>query len=177
MADNMRGSLDELSSAWEDLGIQVYEQHDGALRKMVVRLADLIGSVKNWAAANPQLASTLTALAGGLAVLIAGFGALTLALVSILGPFIVIRYGLSLLGIKAGGLFGVLVNLARGGFGILGSAIMFVGRLLLANPIGLAVAAIGLAAYTLYRYWEPVSYTHLDVYKRQGEMPAPAHLQ
>ena len=157
MADNMRGSLDELSSAWEDLGIQVYEQHDGALRKMVVRLADLIGSVKNWAAANPQLASTLTALAGGLAVLIAGFGALTLALVSILGPFIVIRYGLSLLGIKAGGLFGVLVNLARGGFGILGSAIMFVGRLLLANPIGLAVAAIGLAAYTLYRYWEPIS--------------------
>ena len=33
MADNMRGSLDELSSAWEDLGIQVYEQHDGDVYK------------------------------------------------------------------------------------------------------------------------------------------------
>ena len=157
MADNMRGSLDELSSAWEDLGIQVYEQHDGALRKMVIRLADLIGSVKNWAAANPELASTLTALAAGLAVLIAGFGALTLVLASILGPFIVIRYGLSLLGIQAGGLFGLLVNLARGGFGLLANAIMFVGRLLLANPIALAITAIGLAAYAIYRYWEPIS--------------------
>lgn len=157
MADNMRGTLDELSSAWEDLGIQIYEQHDGALRKMFQRLADLIGSVKSWAAENPGLSSTLTALAGGLAVLVAAFGALTLALASILGPFVVIRYGFSLLGIQAGSLLGLLMNLARGGFGVLANAIMFVGRLLLANPIALAVTAIGLAAYAIYRYWEPIS--------------------
>lgn len=113
--------------------------------------------MKNLAAANPELASVLTALAAGLAVLIAGFGALTLALTSILGLFIVIRYGLSLMGIQAGGLFGVLANLARSGFGMLGKAILFVGRLFLANPIGLAVTAIGLATYAIYRYWEPIS--------------------
>lgn len=157
IADNMRGSLAELSSVWEDLGIQVYEQHDGALRKMVIRLAGLIGSVKNWAAVNPELASTLTAIAGGLAVLIAGFGALTLALASILGPFIILRYGLSLMGIQAGSLFGVLANLARSGFGMLGKAILFLSRLFMVNPIGLAVTAIGLAAYAIYRYWEPIS--------------------
>lgn len=157
MADNMRGSLDELSSAWEDLGIQIYEQHDGPLRKMVLGLADTIGKVKAWAVANPQLASGLTAAAAGVAALVAGLGALTLTLASILGPFIIVRYALTMLGIQGAGLVGVLVNVAGKGIGGVGRAVMVLGRLLMANPIGLAVTAIGLAAFAIYKYWEPIS--------------------
>ncbi|AZR93242.1 phage tail tape measure protein [Bordetella trematum] len=157
MADNMRGSLDELSSAWEDLGIQIYEQHDGPLRKMVTGLADTIGKVKDWAAANPKLASGLTAAAAGVAALVAGLGALTLTLASILGPFVIVRYAFTMLGIQGGGLVGVLVNLARKGIGSVGRALLLLGRILMVNPIGLAVTAIGLAAFTVYKYWEPIS--------------------
>lgn len=157
MADNMRGSLDELSSAWEDLGIQIYEQHDGPLRKMVVGLADIIGKVKAWTVAHPQLASGLTAAAAGVAALVAGMGALTLTLASILGPFVVVRYALTMLGVRGGSLLGVLVNLARAGIGGVARALLVLGRVLMANPIGLAITAIGLAALAIYRYWEPIS--------------------
>ncbi|MGH8466087.1 MAG: phage tail tape measure protein, partial [Pseudomonas sp.] len=157
MADNMRGSLDELSSAWEDLGIQIYEQHDGPLRTMVKGLADTIGKVKAWAVENPQLASGLTAAAAGVAALVAGLGALTLTLASILGPFVIVRYALTMLGIQGGGLMGILMNLAGKGIGGVARAIQVLGRVLMANPIGLIITAIGLAAFAIYKYWEPIS--------------------
>jgi len=157
MADNLVGDLDELSSAWEDVGIQVEELHDGGLRKLVRGLAGVVGSVGEWMKANPKLAGALTMGAAAVALLIAAFGALTLAMAAVLGPFVVVRFGLSMLGIQGGSLLGVLFNLAKGGFGLLGGAIMTVGRLLMANPIALAVVAIAGAAYLVYQYWGPIS--------------------
>lgn len=37
-----------------------------------------------------------------------------------------------------------------------GKAVLFLGRALLMNPIGLAITAIALGAYLIYRYWEPI---------------------
>lgn len=156
MADNLKGDLDQLKSAWEDLGIEIEEQNDGPLRAITQGFAGVVGSIKTWAAENPKLSQALTVIAATLAVVIAGLGALTLALASILGPFIIVRYALSLFGIQGGSLLGVLWNLTKGALPALGRAILFVGRLFLANPIGLAVTAIGLAAYAVYRYWEPI---------------------
>ena len=156
MADNLVGDLDELSSAWEDVGIQVEELHDGSLRKLVRGLAGVVGNVGEWMKANPKLASALTMGAAAIAALIAAFGALTLAMAAVLGPFVMVRFGLSMLGIQGGSLMGVLFNLAKGGFGRLGGAIMTVGKLLMANPIAVAVLAIAGAAYLIYQYWGPI---------------------
>ncbi|CAO3872188.1 phage tail tape measure protein [Achromobacter mucicolens] len=156
MADNLVGDLDELSSAWEDVGIQVEELHDGSLRKLVRGLAGVVGNVGEWMKANPKLASALTMGAAAIAALIAAFGALTLAMAAVLGPFVMVRFGLSMLGIQGGSLIGVLFNLAKGGFGRLGGAIMTVGKLLMANPIAVAVLAIAGAAYLIYQYWGPI---------------------
>lgn len=38
-----------------------------------------------------------------------------------------------------------------------GRAILFIGRALLMNPIGLLITGIAIAAYLIYRYWEPIS--------------------
>ncbi|MCP2517047.1 phage tail tape measure protein [Achromobacter mucicolens] len=156
MADNLVGDLDELSSAWEDVGIQVEELHDGSLRKLVRGLAGVVGNVGEWMKANPKLASALTMGTAAIAALIAAFGALTLAMAAVLGPFVMVRFGLSMLGIQGGSLLGVLFNLAKGGFGLLGGAIMTVGKLLMANPIAVAVLAIAGAAYLIYQYWGPI---------------------
>lgn len=156
MADNLVGDLDELSSAWEDVGIQVEELHDGNLRKLVRGLAGVVGNVGEWMKANPKLAGALTMGATAVALLVASFGALALALAAVLGPFVMVRFGLSMLGIQGGSLLGVLFNLAKGGFGLLGGAIMTVGKLLMANPIALAVVAIAGAAYLIYQYWGPI---------------------
>ncbi|WP_312438591.1 phage tail tape measure protein [Achromobacter sp.] len=156
MANNLVGDLDELSSAWEDVGIQVEELHDGNLRKLVRGLAGVVSNVGEWMKANPKLAGALTMGATAVALLVASFGALALALAAVLGPFVMVRFGLSMLGIQGGSLLGVLFNLAKGGFGLLGGAIMTVGKLLMANPIALAVVAIAGAAYLIYQYWGPI---------------------
>ena len=59
-------------------------------------------------------------LAIGLAALITLFGAQTIALASILGPFAMIRLGLSLFGVKAMGLLPILKAV--------GTAFMWLGR-------------------------------------------------
>lgn len=39
---------------------------------------------------------------------------------------------------------------------MVGAVLMFVGRALLMNPIGLFITAIALAALAIYKYWEPI---------------------
>ncbi len=73
--------------------------------------------------------------------------------------------------IAANGVMGTTMNMIKGSVGgvisllkgglvgslkLVGHTIAFVGRLLLMNPIGLLVTAIGIAALTIYRYWEPI---------------------
>ncbi|GKW14762.1 phage tail tape measure protein [Pectobacterium carotovorum subsp. carotovorum] len=43
------------------------------------------------------------------------------------------------------------------GITLVGRAVMIMGRALLMNPIGLLVTGIAVAAYLVYRYWEPIS--------------------
>lgn len=52
----------------------------------------------------------------------------------------------------AAALSGALVK----GLMLAGKAVLFLGRALLMNPIGLAVTAIGVAAFVIYKYWEPI---------------------
>ncbi|ECJ7921594.1 phage tail tape measure protein [Salmonella enterica] len=43
------------------------------------------------------------------------------------------------------------------GLMVAGRAILFIGRALMMNPIGLLITGIAIAAYLIYRYWEPIS--------------------
>ncbi|MGN5592551.1 phage tail tape measure protein [Stutzerimonas nitrititolerans] len=156
MGDNLVGDLDELSSAWEDLGIQLQEQQNGPLREVTQTLANVVGNVKSWIVENPKLASNLVKTAAGVGLLMAGMGGLTLAIASILGPFAMVRYGMMLFGIRGVGLASTLFNLGKTALPLVGKGILFVGRALAANPIGLAITAIAGGAYLIYRNWEPV---------------------
>lgn len=42
------------------------------------------------------------------------------------------------------------------GLKLVGQAILWLGRALMLNPIGLAITGIALAAYLIYRYWAPI---------------------
>lgn len=93
------------------------------------------------------LAAGLATAAGGFLLVGAGMAALRFAgtalqLMPLLGG------GLMMLGKGAG--WAVIALRA------VGTAVLFVGRALLLNPIGLAVTAIAGAAYLLYRNWTPV---------------------
>lgn len=148
MGDNLVGDLDELSSAWEDLGIQLQEQQNGPLRKLVQGLANVVGSVKGWIVENPVLASQIVKTAAGLGILMAVMGGITLALASILGPFAMVRFAMMLLGIKSLGLVT--------GIKAVGSVLLWLGRIAMANPIGLLITVLAGGAYLIYKNWDAV---------------------
>lgn len=112
--------------------------------------------ITNFAKENPVLASYIGKAVLWVGLLAAGFGALSLGAAALLGPFAVVRYGLGLFGIKAAVLSPVLTLVTRT-IGFAASAVMWLGRALLMNPIGLAVTAIATAAFLIYRYWGPIS--------------------
>lgn len=161
-------------------------------------------AVSGWFKANPELASTLTKAAVAVAVLAAAGGGLTLVIAGLIGPFALLRYGMSLSATAAHGLFAALWRLAQSALVMLGkamlatanaafwlaralmtgllrglmaaaqaalfmaktlavvlvrglmmaaNAVLMLTRALLLNPIGLAITAIALGAYLIWKNW------------------------
>ncbi|BCL90703.1 bacteriophage membrane protein [Ralstonia solanacearum] len=105
---------------------------------------------------HPTLAKAAAVAVGALAASLLVLGPIMLAVASVLGPYAMLRILFGKLGVTGGVLSGVLRGLA-GAFGVVWRAVAVLGRVLLLNPIGLLVTAIAVAAYLIYRYWEPIS--------------------
>jgi TP901 family phage tail tape measure protein len=109
--------------------------------KAIDKITSIITAFNAWATLNPELA-------GGLTTVVIGITALVAAL----------AIGKILFGVVGG----ALMSFARV-LMFLGSPIMFVIRMIwmltaamLANPIGLIIAAIAIAALLIYKYWGPI---------------------
>ncbi|MFN3456480.1 MAG: phage tail tape measure protein [Novosphingobium sp.] len=105
-----------------------------------------------WAQRNPELAGTLTQLAAGFVAARIGLGVLQFAFGSIIGPLgSAIRFAR-----MAGPVFTTLRTAAL----FLGQGVMRAGMMMLANPMVLAIvaigAAIGLLAYLVYANWAKI---------------------
>lgn len=88
-----------------------------------------------------------------------GSGLLTVARYS--GLFlrgVTMALGAPLMMVARGGLFlgKILGGTLLFGLKLAGQAVLWLGRALLMNPIGLLITGIALGAYLLYRYWEPI---------------------
>lgn len=156
MADNLRGDLSAMGSAWEDLGIQLQEQQNGPMREITQTLTGIIGGVKGWIAENPKLAANIVKTAAGVGVLMAGMGGLTLAIASILGPFAMVRYGMMLFGIQGGGLASTLFNLGKTALPLVATGLRLVGAAAMANPVGVLIGTLALGAALIYANWSRV---------------------
>jgi TP901 family phage tail tape measure protein len=156
MADNLKGDLTTLSSAWQDLGIELEEQQDGPLRGLVQSVIGIVRGVKAWAKENPVLAAALVKTAAIIAGLALALGGLLVTVASVLLPFIALRFMFAQLGIRLPGLIGLLWNLGKTVLPLVGKALLMIGRALMLNPIGLAITAIAGAAYLIYKNWDAV---------------------
>ncbi|MCU7123736.1 phage tail tape measure protein, partial [Salmonella enterica] len=153
-----------------------------ALSEAVIPLLD---SFAKWLAANPQIVTGIASLIGGFLMFkatVTGVGLFTN--IFFLTPIASMVKGITLLRTKwlllqtafsAGGkLAGVAKSfgsMARGalslgkilaggllrGVMMAARAVMFLGRALMMNPIGLIITGIAVAAYLIYRYWGPIS--------------------
>jgi TP901 family phage tail tape measure protein len=118
-------------------------------------LGDMAQGMGAWARENPRLAGGLMKTAAVIAVLLTVGGALMLMVASILGPMAVLKFSMTTLGMQ-GGLMANVFKVLLGPMRLVGSAILFIGRAMLMNPIGLAITAIAAAAYLIYQYWGPI---------------------
>lgn len=155
------------------------------LKDLIKTLGDIANSVGAWARENPKLAGGLVKVVAAIAGLAFVFGGLALTMASMLGPFAVLRYGMTMFGLQGGGitsmlgrLMPTLTGLARNVFpmfvqgvrmlamtmgGALVTALRTAGIALwglAANPIVLIIAAVVAAlaggAYLIYKNWDAV---------------------
>ncbi|EPI0777070.1 phage tail tape measure protein, partial [Yersinia enterocolitica] len=139
--DNLDGDLKNLSSAWEDLEIEVFEKQDSALRKLTVTATDWLINVAAWAKKNPELVGTITKVTGAALALVAGLGALGLIAWPVMAGFNLLLAGAGLLGT---------------GFSLMAGTIA-TALTALTWPIVAVVAAIVAGGLLIRKYWEPIS--------------------
>ncbi|MEA9392993.1 phage tail tape measure protein, partial [Acerihabitans sp. TG2] len=138
--DNLDGDLKNLSSAWEDIRIQIFDGHNASLRKLTQSANAWLTSVDDWMKKNPRLTTMLTAMAGVLTALVGGLAILGLAAWPVITGF----------------------NLLLAGGQLLGAGLLVVGEGIaatfatLALPITLIVAALIAGALIVRKYWEPI---------------------
>ncbi|EMB4111278.1 phage tail tape measure protein [Serratia nevei] len=200
--DNLDGDLKNMSSAFEDIQIEVFDKQDSGLRKLTQSATKWLGVAGQWAKDNPELSGTLfklvlglTAVIGGMAIL--GFlaGPVISGFSLLMGPTLGLTKGLFRLGrfaakfsfkgvIGAGrGLTAVmkftggavgrsLLTMGGGmlklmsivgrlsfaglvkGLRFVGTAVMWLGRIMMANPILAVIGLIAMAAIYIWQNWE-----------------------
>ncbi|WP_175908432.1 MULTISPECIES: hypothetical protein [unclassified Burkholderia] len=144
-------ALEKVRNLRTVIGEQVLPVYNRALELTTNVLERLLGFAKEY----PNFTRAVAIGAAGLGVLLAVLGTLTIALAGILGPMAIVRYGLTMLGMR-GGVLSTGVRLAAASFQVLGRVLLLVGRAFLTSPIGLIAAAIALSALLIVKYWEPI---------------------
>ncbi|EPQ8857981.1 phage tail tape measure protein [Escherichia coli] len=141
MQDNLGGDFKEFQSAYEAVGTDLFDQQEGALRKLTQTATKYVLKLDGWIQKNKSLASTIGIIAGGALALTGIIGAIGL----VAWPVIT---GINAI-IAAAGAMGAV-------FTTVGSAVMTaIGAV--SWPVVAVVAAIVAGALLIRKYWEPVS--------------------
>lgn len=145
--DNIGGELKNLRSAWEEVGISISEVNEGPLRELIQSLTGITRRVGTWINENPALVQTLSKVVAVIIGLLTVMGGLTFGVITFLGPMLIARFILARLGIS------ILPMLGKALL-VVGKAFLWLGRLLLLNPIGLIITAIAAGAYLIWKNWD-----------------------
>ena len=141
MQDNLGGDFKEFQSAYEAVGTDLFDQQEGALRKLTQTATKYVLKLDGWIQKNKSLASTIGIIAGGALALTGIIGAIGL----VAWPVIT---GINAI-IAAAGAMGAI-------FTTVGSAVMTaIGAI--SWPVVAVVAAIVAGVLLIRKYWEPVS--------------------
>ncbi|ENQ7783649.1 phage tail tape measure protein, partial [Escherichia coli] len=141
MQDNLGGDFKEFQSAYEAVGTDLFDQQEGALRKLTQTATKYVLKLDGWIQKNKSLASTIGIIVGGALALTGVIGAIGL----VAWPVIT---GINAI-IAAAGAMGAI-------FTTVGSAVM-TAISAISWPVVAVVAAIVAGALLIRKYWEPVS--------------------
>lgn len=159
MADNAKGDIDNLTSAWEDIGIEVFEGNDASIRGLIQQVTGLVNNLGGWMRANPELTATIVKASAAVAAAAAIGGTLMIVLAGILGPIAMMKYGMTVLGIKSIPLLAGALAKLGGAFSWILGGVKALSIALFTTPIGwmvLGITALVGAGYLLVTHWEAV---------------------
>lgn len=146
--DALSAQYEMTTSAVFNLTSELGKNFKPALLDIMTTTREVMTSIRAWTAAHPELTAWLVKGAAVLSIVVIGLGILMLAIAAVLGPLAVFKYGMAWFGLKGLGIASAIKSI--------GTVIMWVGRALLMNPIGLAVTALAGAAYLIYKNWAPI---------------------
>ncbi|EJI0326003.1 phage tail tape measure protein [Salmonella enterica] len=169
----MRGFQVSASELAMSIGDQLVPAFVGLTREAV----RWMNRASAWVKAHPQMVRNIAALAAGLLVFKGVMVIARLALNFVLSPlvsFITLVQRISAAwmlfrgAIGSGGMLRRIASSAWSLTRVLGTglyrgvmlvarAILFMGRAMMMNPIGLIITGIAIGAYLIYRYWGPIS--------------------
>ncbi|HIC0066900.1 TPA: phage tail tape measure protein [Klebsiella aerogenes] len=141
MQDNLGGDFKEFQSAYEAVGIDLFDQQEGSLRKLTQTATQYVLKLDGWIQKNKGLAETIGIVAGG-----------ALALIGVIGGIGLIAWPV-VMGINA------IIAAA----GVMGTALTVAGSAIVTAlgaitwPIVAVGAAIVAGALLIRKYWEPIS--------------------
>lgn len=154
--------LGTLSSLWDaatgtftNFMVALGESISPELKGIVTWLGSVAEGMQVWATENPGIASAILKTVAVLGLLLAGISVLALGIAAIMGPFAMFRFAMVL----AGPLFSMLSSGVGGLITVVmkfGKAFLWLGRIMLTNPIGLIITGIALAAFLIYKYWDDI---------------------
>jgi TP901 family phage tail tape measure protein len=136
------GAANTLSSLGETLR--------APLLSIMNTVKEVTGTFRRWVEENPRLAGGLLKVGAAFAALAVVLGTVMLAVAALLGPLALMRLQFSILGIKGGGAFGLISSAISGA----GKSVVWLGRLMMANPILAAISLIAMGAIYIWQNWE-----------------------
>ncbi|CAM4229259.1 phage tail tape measure protein [Acinetobacter pragensis] len=125
------------------------------LKQVVTGLTDMTEKFGAWSKENPQLSNAIMKTIAIIVILLAAFSALSLALVTLLGPMALLRLTFGVLGVKGLG----LIKMLSGVYGALkwvGSGLKILFVLARAHPIIALITALAVLAFTVYQNWSAI---------------------
>ncbi len=157
LRERVDASLNTLGNKWEAAGgsftnamASIGETVAPVLKNIADWLGNLASALDGFVKRHPQLTAALFKIAAVFAVVATAAGVLSLALASILGPMAIVRVSAGVLGIKFASAFGLIKQVIGGA----GQAILWLGRLMMANPILVIIGLIAMGAIYIWQNWE-----------------------
>ena len=151
-----------------EIGEKISPLYNAGLQATAAVTDKVVGFMREHSTTAKVLITALGALAAVLVVV----GTLTIALAGVLGPMAVVKFSMQTLGIQ-GGILSRVLGAGAAAWRVFGTAALFADRMMLLNPIGLAVTAIAATAFLIYRYWGPVRAFFAGLFKGIGVALAP----
>lgn len=158
--ESPKEQLKALTINLSELGITVGSVLLPALVDVTQAAIPLVQGFAKWAGENPILVKSVIGLVGGLLAGKLAFIGVAYGANLVMSPFVAMTTTITSLSSKwtllramwQMGKFAPAIS----GLKLVAQGVLWIGRALMMNPIGLAITGIAVAAYLIYRHWEPI---------------------